>query len=135
MIWPLRALFGIILVWMTGLVAWASLQCPLFGIPAPVLHHPWFLATLSDAYCAFVTFYIWVAYKQTSPVAKAAWFFAVILLGNIAMATYCLRELWGVPPAGSLSPIFVRKRPGKDPLGIILAVVGIAVTLGGLPFR
>lgn len=135
MIWFLRGLFAFIAVWMAVLATWASIACPLLGIPPAVLHHPWFLATLSDAYWAFVTFFIWVAFKQTAPVAKFAWFFAIILLGNIAMATYCLRELFRIPSTGSVRSILTEQRPGNDVLGIILAVLGIAVTLAGLPLR
>jgi Protein of unknown function (DUF1475) len=53
----------------------------------------WTLATLADAYCGFLTFYAWVFYKETGPVARIGWLVAIALLGNLAMASYVLIEL------------------------------------------
>lgn len=54
---------------------------------------PWFIATLMDAYFAFLTFYLWVAYKETRWVARVGWFVAIMLLGNFAMSGYLLWQL------------------------------------------
>jgi hypothetical protein len=132
MITFLRALFILIIISMLWVTSWASLQCPLFAIPREVFTHPWFIATLFDAYWAFITFYVWVALKQTSWVAKIAWFFAVILLGNLAMAAYCLNELFRIPRGGRISDILTTRRDGPGWLGPLLAVLGITVTLLGL---
>jgi len=129
----LRALFIIIIASMLWVTSWASLQCPLFGIPHEVIGHPWFIATLFDAYWGFVTFYVWVAFKQTSWLARAAWFVAIILLGNIAMSAYCLQELFRTPRDGRLAEVFTTRREGPGWLGLILAALGITVTLLGLP--
>jgi hypothetical protein len=133
MIWFLRGLFGVILIFMIGITTWAGLQCPLFAVPHAVAAHPWFIATLGDAYWGFVTFFVWVAYKQIAWPAKVAWFVAIILLGNIAMSVYCLRELFGVPAASPLAPVLTRRRPGWDWLAAGLAAAGLLVTLAGLP--
>jgi uncharacterized protein DUF1475 len=133
MIWFLRGLFLLILAFMVGITTWASLQCPLFGVPHAVATHPWFLATLGDAYWGFVTFFVWVAYKQVAWPAKLIWLIAIILLGNIAMSAYCLRELFGVPARTPLADILTRRRPGFDWLGAGLAALGLAVTLAGIP--
>ena len=69
-----------------------------------VFTHPWFIATLFDAYWAFIAFYVWVAWKEQSAAARVGWFVAIIALGNIAMAAYLLRELFAVPAAGPLDP-------------------------------
>jgi predicted permease len=135
MILFLRALFLVIIASMLWVTSWASLHCPLFAIPRNVFTHPWFIATLFDAYWGFVTFYVWVAYKQTSWVAKLAWFFAIILLGNLAMSAYCLRELFRVPRDGRIADVLATRRDGPGWLGPILAVLGLTVTLLGLPRR
>ena len=133
MILFLRALFVVIIATMLWVTSWASLHCPLFAIPRDVFTHPWFIATLFDAYWGFITFYVWVAYKQTSWVAKIAWFFAIILLGNLAMSAYWLQELFQVPRDGRLAEVLTTRRPGISKLGVFLAVLGLTVTLLGLP--
>ena len=133
MILFLRGLFIVIIASMLWVTSWASLRCPLFAIPHDVVTHPWFIATLFDAYWGFVTFYVWVAFKQTSWVARIAWFFAIILLGNIAMSAYWLNELFRVPHNGRVADVLTTRRNGIGILGPVLAVLGITVTLLGLP--
>ena len=65
--------------------------------------HPWFVATLFDTYFAFLTFYVWLAYKETGLVRRLVWLIAILLLGNIAMAAYLLWKLFQLrPDAGSV---------------------------------
>jgi hypothetical protein len=125
----LRTLFILVLISMLGVTSWASYQCPLFAIPPTVIGHPWFIATLFDAYWGFVTFFIWVCWKQTAWLARVAWFVAIMLLGNIAMAAYCLAELFRMPTDGDLAPLLVGRREGPSVLGFSLAVTGIAVVV------
>ena len=53
----------------------------------------WFRATLMDAYFGFLTFFLWVAYKEKGWIARGSWFVAIMLLGNFAMSGYLLRQL------------------------------------------
>lgn len=129
MIWFLRILFGLVLGSMLWVTTWASLQCPLFAVPREVFTHPWFIATLFDAYWGFITFFVWVAFKQTSWLARIAWFVAIMLLGNIAMSAYCLRELFLLPGDGRLADLLGVRRPGPGGLGLALAVAGVVVVL------
>jgi hypothetical protein len=101
----------------------------LFAIPAEVAGHPWFIATLADAYWGFITFFIWVCWKQTSPLARTAWFVAIMLLGNIAMAVYCLAELFRVPPGTKLAEILTARRDSRGGLGAGLAVIGASAVV------
>lgn len=129
MVWFLRLLFAVVLVSMLGVTSWASVECPLFAVPREVFTHPWFIATLFDAYWGFVTFLVWVCYKQTAWLARVAWVIAVLLLGNIAMAAYCLNELFHLPASGRLADLLTLRRDGSGGLGIGLAALGvIAVT-------
>lgn len=127
MIWFLRILFAGVLVSMLWVTSWASWQCPLFAVPREVYAHPWFIATLADAYWGFTTFFVWVCFKQTAWFARIAWFVAIMLLGNIAMSAYCLGELFAVPAGGRPAELLVVRRDGAGWLGISLAVAGIAV--------
>ena len=123
----LRVLFSVVLVSMVAVTSWATLQCPLFAVPRAVATHPWFIATLFDAYWGFITFYLWVAYKEVSWVSRSAWLIAILLLGNIAMAAYCLRELsrsWMDRP---LRDILTMRHVQPSYLGVGLAVFGVAV--------
>jgi hypothetical protein len=126
----LRGLFLVILAAMLAVTTWASLQCPLFAVPRPVFTHPWFLATMADAYGGFTTFFVWVCYKQTSWLARTGWFFAIMLLGNIAMSSYCLSELFRTPRDGRVSDVLIVRRDGPGALGLALAALGVAVTFG-----
>lgn len=129
MILFLRGFFVLVIASMLWVTTWASLRCPLFGIPREVYTHPWFIATLADAYWGFATFFVWVAYKQTSWLARVAWFVAIMSLGNIAMAAYCLTELFQIPPHGRIADLLTVRREGAGALGIVFAILGIAVIL------
>lgn len=125
----LRALFIVVIASMLAVTTWASLHTPIFSIPRDVFTHPWFIATLFDAYWAFIAFYVWVAWKEQSAAARIGWFVAIIALGNIAMAVYMLRELFAVPSNGPLDPVFTRRNPGSVLLPVLLGAAGVGVYL------
>ena len=129
MIWFLRLLFMVVLASMLAVTSWASFRCPLFAVPREVFTHPWFIATMFDAYWGFTTFFVWVCYKQTSWLARGAWFIAIMLLGNIAMSAYCLSELFTLPKDGRLADLLTVRRPGPGALGLILAAAGLLVVV------
>jgi hypothetical protein len=125
----LRLLFTAIFFAMLWVTSWASHLCPLFAVPRPVSTHPWFIATMFDAYSGFVTFFVWVCFKQLSWTARIAWFLAIMSLGNIAMSLYCLSELYMVKTDGKVLEVLTARRGGPGVLGIALAVAGVAVTV------
>lgn len=127
----LRALFLIIIASMLAVTGWASARCALFDIPREVFTHPWFIATLFDAYWAFITFYVWVAWKEQSRAARLLWFVAIILWGNLAMAVYMLIELFRIQKIDHLGQVFSSRRPGKILLPAIFAAAGVAIYLLG----
>ena len=129
----LLLLFSGILVAMLAVTAWASSEVALWSLPRELVAHPWFIATLFDAYWAFITFYVWMAWKEQSLAARLLWFLAVIALGNIAMAVYMLVELFRVPavgPAGeALHTVFTRRNPGCLALPAVFVVVSAVIYL------
>jgi len=127
MIWFLRFLFSVVLVSMIALTGWASHACPLFAIPPDVLHHPWFLATLADAYWAFLAFFVFVAWKQRDAVSRVGWFIAIMLLGNISIAAFFLRELFRISRSEEIAEIFSRREVGRRWLPILLSVLGLVI--------
>ena len=110
MIWFLRIAFSLVLIAMLCVTTWASGFVALWKMPRAVATHPWFIATLFDTYFAFLTFWAWVAYKELSNVARIAWLIAILLLGNIAMAIYMLRELFRVPSDAKLETVLLRRK-------------------------
>lgn len=123
----LRTLFAAILVAMLAVTSWASWHCPLFAVPRPVLGHPWFIATLFDAYAGFLTFYCWVCWKETGALSRALWFVAIMLLGNIAMAIFMLRELFTPAGPDGFASLLTRRRPPQPLLPAILAAVAAGI--------
>ncbi len=94
---------------MIAVTAWASTHCALWAIPPEIIGHPWFIATLADTYWAFLTFYLWVYYKENHAVARIAWLVAILLLGNIAMAIYLLLQLAKLPPGADFETFLLKE--------------------------
>ena len=108
MIWLLRLFFGGVLISMLCVTGWASALVPLWQTPRPLVLHPWFIATLFDCYFGFLTFYLWVAYRETSWLARTLWLVAILALGNIAMSAYMLSALWRLPGNASVERLLLR---------------------------
>ena len=128
MILFLRLLFVVIIASMLAVTTWAGLGQSLgdFGRGDPI-HDPWVIATLFDAYWAFICFFVFVAWKEQALAARLLWFVAIILLGNFAMAGYMLRELFAVPAAGPIDPVFTRRNPGTVLLPGLLTAVAVVI--------
>jgi Protein of unknown function (DUF1475) len=91
----LRLIFGFILLSLFAYTAWASTQQPVWdwqGLVTPP-DNVWTIATLLDAYFGFVTFYVWVFYKEPRALPRLGWFVAIMLAGNMAMSAYVLLQL------------------------------------------
>lgn len=110
MIWFLRGFFALVLLVMLGVTTWASRFQALWDIPREVGLHPWFVATLCDAYFGFLTFYVWLAYKERSWVSRGVWLLAILCLGNLAMATYMLWMLWRLPAGAPWEALWLREK-------------------------
>ena len=91
--WLLVSLCVVVITCMSWITVTASLDRNVLRAGNGLWPDPWFVATLMDAYFAFLTFFAWVAYKEVSRVARVAWFVAIILLGNFAISGYVLWQL------------------------------------------
>src|SRR4051812_16787795 len=127
MIVVLRVFFFVVLVSMLAVTSWAGTQVPLWSIPREVGGHPWFVATMFDAYWGFFTFYAWQCYKEPSWGARSLWLVALVLLGNMAMATYGLIVTFRVPANASAQAVLLRGKSVSPlvPLGLILAMLAV----------
>lgn len=100
---------------LLAISVWASLQIGVLASIADVLAHPrdgnnpWLIGTLLDAYFGFLWFWLWVAYKETSWTVRAAWLVVILLLGNMAMATYMLLVLMKLPPNPGMKDVLLRR--------------------------
>ncbi len=110
MIWFLRIAFSVVLVSMLSVTTWAGNSVPLWETPRAMWLHPWVIATLFDTYFGFLTFYCWLAYKETSGIARAAWLIAILCLGNIAMAAYMLIKLCKLPADAPMERLLLREK-------------------------
>ncbi len=54
---------------------------------------PWGLATLFDAYFAFLMVWGWIAWREGTWIRRLTWLGAILLLGNFALAAYALLAL------------------------------------------
>ena len=91
----LQWLFAFILISLLCFTGWVSTQQSVLdwgGLTTPP-DNLWTVATLVDAYYGFITFYVWVLWKEPRALPRVAWFVAIMLLGNMAMAAYVLRQL------------------------------------------
>ena len=104
----LRWVFAGVLITMIAVTTWAGSNVALWNTPRAVVTHPWFIATLFDTYFAFLTFYLWVAYKETRWSIRLAWLVAILLLGNIAMAVYVLLQLFRLPRNAGMEQLLLR---------------------------
>jgi predicted permease len=110
MIWFLRVAGLVVLVSMLTVTSWASHYVALWNMPHAVATHPWFIATLFDTYFAFFAFWAWVAYKESSSLARGLWLLAIVLLGNIAMSVYVLREVFRLPTDATFEDVLLRRK-------------------------
>ncbi len=99
---------GILAVMLAGTVA-ASLDRPVWEGGLGLWPDRWFVATLLDAYCGFLTFFVWVAYKERNLASRVLWFVLIMGLGNIAMSTYVLIRLFRLPKDALLSRLLLRE--------------------------
>ncbi len=94
----LKILFAAIFLWMTILTIRTSLAVSLWSAWDSFAANPWAVATLYDAYFGFITFWLWVAYKENTLWSRLLWLILILGLGNIAMSLYVLIQLFRLKP-------------------------------------
>jgi hypothetical protein len=94
---------------MIAVTTWSGMHENILAIPPVVLNDVWFKATLFDAYFGFLSFFIWICYREKSLALKVFLFFAIVFLGNIAMAIYALVALFRLKPGDGVQKLFARR--------------------------
>ena len=105
----LQLLFTGILAAMLWVTTRASLDRSVLAAARDLWNDPWGLATLFDAYFGFITFLVWLCYKEVRWGPRLAWVLLVLSLGNIAMAGYLLRELARLGPGDPWERVLLRR--------------------------
>ncbi len=108
----LKIVFAAILLTMLIVTIKAGMHENLFNA-GRLLDEPWMIATLWDAYCGFVTFYVWVVYKEKTLTPRVLWFVLIMGLGNIAMAVYVLIQLFRLPANATMRDLLLRQADAR----------------------
>lgn len=109
MITLLKVIYALVLIVMIAVTAWSGMHENILAIPPVVLNDVWFKATLFDAYFGFMSFFFWICYREKSLALKVFLFFAIVFLGNIAMAIYALVALFRLKPGDGVQKLFARR--------------------------
>ena len=105
----LKALFVAVFLSMIWVTTMASMSRSVIPAIVEFWNDPWGRATLFDTYFAFMTFYLWVAYKECGWVRRIVWFIAIMALGNIAISVFMLKELFGLRADESWDTLLTRR--------------------------
>lgn len=108
MIAVLKVFYTLVLAVMTVVTVRATLDRGVMEALHALTPDLWFQATLCDTYFAFLTIWFWMAYKERTWAGRFAWFAAVMVLGNFAIAAYVLIQLFRLKPGDSLENILRR---------------------------
>ena len=107
----LKILFSCIFVWMIAMTIHVQGYKSIMLSPGEFSWQtsPWACATLFDAYFGFVTFFVWVCFKERTLWARLVWFILIMSLGNIAMSGYVLLQLFKLRADEPASAILTRR--------------------------
>lgn len=105
----LKTLFALIIFAMLSITIIASIDQNIFEAVGNMWPNWWFKATLADAYFGFLTFFVWVAYKELRLWRKLLWFALVMLLGNLAISAYMLFELYKLQNGDNFATLLTRR--------------------------
>jgi len=105
----LKTLFALIIFAMLSITIIASIDQNIFEAVGNMWPNWWFRATLADAYFGFLTFFVWVAYKELHLWRKLVWFALIMLLGNLAISAYMLLELYKIQVGDNLETLLTRR--------------------------
>lgn len=107
----LKLIFSGILLCMVIYTSWASTRQGVlqWGGLTTGPDRFWTIATLLDAYFGFLTFYVWVFYKEARWAMRIVWFIGIMALGNMAMSAYVLLQLLRLRPEQPASDMLVAR--------------------------
>ena len=102
----LNLAFAFVLAAMLWVTITASLDRSVLTAAVEIWNDPWGKATLFDTYFAFLTVYLWIAYRERGSWARILWLLLILTLGNFAIAAYFLLALRKLGPERPWTGIF-----------------------------
>jgi hypothetical protein len=108
-LYTLRVIFIFMFFTMLFITVAAGMYQNIFEGVGEIWPNWWFKATLADAYFGFLTFFVWVAYKELHLWRKLAWFIAIMLLGNLAIAAYMVLELYKLQAGDTVETLLTNR--------------------------
>lgn len=106
----LIAFYAFVLVAMIALTVAAAADRGVLEAGRALWPDPWFRATLADAYFAFATIWLWIAWRERSVPRAAVWFLLVMGLGNLAIAGYAIWRLSRWSPRDGAAALLLPSR-------------------------
>ena len=98
--------FTAVLIAMTWVTVTASFDRSVLVAAVEIWNDPWGKATLFDAYFAFLTVYLWIAYRERGTWTRLLWLLLILTLGNFAIAAYFLLALKKLRPDRPWTALF-----------------------------
>ena len=105
----LKAIFALILLAMLSVTITATIDQNIFEAVGKMWPNWWFKVTLADAYFGFLTFFVWVAYKELRLWRKLVCFASIMLLGNLAISAYMLLEFFKLREGDNFETLLTRR--------------------------
>lgn len=96
------------------LPAYSGKALNVIGGYITVCSEPWGLATMFDAYFGFLTFWLYVAWRENRFITRGLWLVALLLLGNFAIAAYVLGCLYVHRKETDLGKIFFTRKTAHE---------------------
>jgi hypothetical protein len=96
------------------LPAYSGKALNVIGGYITVCSDPWGLATMFDAYFGFLTFWLYVAWRENRLITRGIWLVALLLLGNFAIAAYVLGCLYVHRKETDLGKIFFMRKTAHE---------------------
>lgn len=107
------ALLCLTMIGVMGLLAWSAIQHQdMISANRLLWPDPWYRILLVDAYCGFLWFWLWVAWREQSVLRGAVWFVLIMGLGNLATAGYLLLQLHRWQPGQGVAGLLLGRRGG-----------------------
>ena len=98
--------FTVVLAAMAWVTITASLDRSVLVAAVEIWNDPWGKATLFDTYFAFLTVYLWIAYRERGLWLRLLWLLLILTLGNFAIAAYFLLALKKLGPERPWTALF-----------------------------
>jgi hypothetical protein len=107
--WALMAFGVMVLALMLWATVTASLNQAIWDVGQEYWGNPWAVATLLDAYFAFLFYCLWVVYKEARVLSSLVWVVVILLTGSMGMALYLMLQVLRLKPTDGVDSLLLRR--------------------------